>query len=214
MSDSVTTRALFLSSAPLQPDGEGRGTKAAEAALIQAILEAQAPPRLALRAVHGVTTDDLIGLLLEERPALLHFSDAADESGLRLRDREGRPASVSGAALAELLLAIPEIRCVVLGGSGTAPLAAALLGQSDSREAVAALAIAGVIAVEGSIEEETRSAFSQGLYTALAAGESLKSAARLARVQALLMNRADAQRLVLVQRTDDDGALVLCPPPA
>lgn len=202
MAADAPLKVLFLSA---NPANKGRRSlkPESEARILQARFAAQQPQRLTLAAYHEVTNDELLGLVLCHRPTILHFSGHGSDRGLVLLDRAGRATPVPGPALAELLAAIAGVRCVVLNACFARPVAMALLPQTGY-----------VIGIEGVAADDTAIAYAVGLYSALAAGESVASAVRFGRRQAFLQNLPDFKQLSLYHRPDvDPRSICLLPRP-
>ena len=196
-------KVLFLSANP--PGREGRTlAPEREAQILAARFAAQQPQRLTLAAHHGVTNDALLGLVLAHRPAILHFSGHGSDRGLVMLDRAAQATPVSGPALAELVAAVGGVRCVVLNACFARLVAMALLPRTGF-----------VIGIDGVAKDDTAIAYAVGLYSALAAGESVASAVRFGRLQALLEARPDFRQLSLYHRPDvDPRAITLVPRPS
>lgn len=138
----------------------------------------------------AVTAEELSQLLLRHRPNIVHFSGHGTEDGmLVLLDRQGLSYPVPRGALTQLfaLLRKKDLRCVVLN---------ACFAEEQAR--AIAEHIEFVVGISGAIADESSLSFAAGLYTGLAAGETMEDAFALGCIQIGLMNQtqADAPRLL------------------
>lgn len=115
----------------------------------------------------AVSIDDLMRLLTELNPTVVHFSGhgAADE-GLILQDERGQPQVVSGRALAMMIAATTHrVRAMVLNACHGASQAEALLASADC-----------VVAMDGAIGDDAARAFAVRFYGALGYRRSIGNA--------------------------------------
>jgi hypothetical protein len=103
--------------------------------------------------------------LLRHRPAILHFSGHGEAQGLLFETRDGEQHLVPRAALVALLANTPSLRCVVLNACHSAVHAEG-----------STLGAPYLIAMQGTIDDATARAFTQGFYDALAAGHQVEAA--------------------------------------
>jgi hypothetical protein len=174
---------------PLRIDIERREIAAA-------IAMAGARDRLDLRTVDAVRLSDLHDTLLDQEPAIVHFSGhgaastgimVTDES--RRRDLGERPAggtptarTVSPGALTELFgILRKRLRCVVLNACYTEDQARAIAAQ-----------VPCVVGMRGGIQDDAAIGFATAFYRAIAYGETIETAFRLGRNQLRLGGHMDA----------------------
>ncbi|HVB24383.1 MAG TPA: CHAT domain-containing protein [Ktedonobacteraceae bacterium] len=114
---------------------------------------------------------DIAPYLLFHWPHILQFSGHGFSSGdLAFEQEDGEVARVSFQGFAEMLVRFKHtLRCVVLNACYTQPLAGVISQHIDC-----------VIGMSEAISEGAAAAFSRGFYQALAAGESVGEAFRLA----------------------------------
>ncbi|PYE29921.1 CHAT domain-containing protein [Rhizobium sp. PP-F2F-G38] len=108
--------------------------------------------------------------LLNVRPEVLHFSGHGNKGILGFENRDGEFVPVSGEALAELVSLSPTVECVVLNSC-----------FSDSIASLIAPHVAAVIGCDVSVGDSAANFFTRSFYRALAHGETIERAFRLAK---------------------------------
>lgn len=189
-------RLLFLGAAPsdatrLQLDREVRE-------IGQRIDYAQQRKHIHLEQQWAVTAQELSQLLLRYRPNILHFSGHGTADGrLVLVDGQGRSSPVPRVALAQLFALFKKkgLRCVVLN---------ACFAEEQAR--TIAEHIEFVVGISGAIADESSLSFAAGLYTGLAAGETMEDAFQLGCIQIGLMDQTQADAPRLLCRSGVDAA--------
>lgn len=119
-----------------------------------------------IRALWAARPIELLRGLNHDKPAIVHFAGHADGHGLMLADDEDGHVAVSGANLSRLLGGMFGVtRLVVLNACLTDEQSQALVNAAGC-----------VIAMQSPISDVGARRFSQGLYAALAQGQSVYSA--------------------------------------
>lgn len=108
--------------------------------------------------------------MLNVKPEILHFSGHGNKGILAFENRDGKFVPVSGEALADLVSLSPSIRCVVLNSC-----------FSDSIASLVAQHVEAVIGCDVSVGDAAANFFTRSFYRALAHGETIERAFRLAR---------------------------------
>lgn len=109
---------------------------------------------------------DLLGLLREIRPTIVHFAGHADADGFYLTRASGAPAPVTGSVLTQMFGAAgSSVQVVVLNRCITEPLAEALCEF-----------VPIAVGTSAAVPDEGARAFSLGFYGALASSESVANA--------------------------------------
>jgi hypothetical protein len=119
----------------------------------------------------GVRASDVHGLLMEHRPAMVHFTGHGwGEHGVVLEDDDGDSLPVSGADLAEMLGHFrDDIECVLLNSC-----------QSESLIKDVAALIPFVIGMKPGLDDRAAGSFAAAFYEGLANGEDIPWAYGLA----------------------------------
>jgi len=156
-SNPLATKEIDLTREVRQIEARINGVKSREA--------------LTIVPYHAVRPSDLQPLLLQERPQVLHFSSHGSMgTGLLLEDDRGNVAPVQKKALVDMIGMFNEhIQLVVLNACDTDLLARALVQH-----------VACAIGMRTSISDAASIVFAASLYGALALGEPVKTAFRLA----------------------------------
>jgi WD40 repeat protein len=146
----------------------------------------------------GVRARDLHRLLLEYRPAILHFAGHGyGGQGLVLEDDRGDSLPVSSSHLAEMLGQFGhEIECVVLNAC-----------HSEAQLAEIARRIPAVIGMKESLDDRAAVVFAMSFYDSLADGKSIHSAFGVA-CSAVSVNGLALDRIAVLAITDT-GAVSL-----
>lgn len=157
-------RILFLGANPqdttkLRLDQEVRD-------ITSALRQARYRESFDLRQQWAVRVSDLQRALLEHQPQILHFSGhGSRENALYLEDDSGAARPVSGLALAQLLVAFKEVRCVVLNACYSQGQAMAIAEKIDC-----------VVGMSIQIGDEAAICFATSFYQALGYGRDVQSA--------------------------------------
>jgi hypothetical protein len=166
------TRILFLAANSV---GSPMDLEKELSRIQRSLRESREGERLDLKQVWAATVDTLMQAMLEESPAIVHFSGHGRQAGLVLRDDAGEPRMVPGEALASLFqLFTDSVRCVVLNACYSA-----VQGKAIRRH------VPYVIGMSAKIPDEAAVAFSTGFYCGIGAGKEIPFAFELgkARVQ-------------------------------
>lgn len=203
------THVLAFAADPLSapPNGKERRLRAdEEMRLIREKLRAAAFGDLVTFDTRwAARPDDLLQGLNETHPAVVHFSGHANESGLVLVGRNGRPHSVDGPTLARLFTDFkPWVRVVVLSACLTLPLA----------EAIAEV-VGCAIGTRNEISDAAAIEFGAAFYRAIAFGHSVQGAFEQARTALALHHHDDSRypELVARQGVDPSRLMLLQGPP-
>jgi len=138
--------------------------------------------------VHPATrTDDIIPVLLNAQPTIVHFAGHGKAEGALLFESDGGIAApVLIGALASVFKSLGGLDAVVLNSCYSGRYAEALLDSADT-----------VLGCGAAIEDACAIAFSRAFYTALGAGRSVSDGYALARDQLDIDGcRTDELRLV------------------
>ncbi|MEO1391415.1 MAG: CHASE2 domain-containing protein [Cyanobacteria bacterium J06634_5] len=121
----------------------------------------------------ALRTGDIQRALLDEEPAIVHFSGhGAAANGLIVEDKNGKAKLVSTQALARLFKFFKDdVECVVLNACYSEEQAEAIREHIDY-----------VVGMEGDITNQEAIRFSTGFYDALGAGRSYADAAEMGRI--------------------------------
>ncbi|HYU31357.1 MAG TPA: pentapeptide repeat-containing protein [Thermoanaerobaculia bacterium] len=143
---------------------------------------------LVFRQEWAVTIDSLMQSILDESPAMIHFSGHGEESGIILQDPYGNPAPVSTEALGSLFRLFKDtISCVVLNSCFSEHQAIAIRAH-----------IPYVIGVRSAIPDSAAIAFSTGFYKGIGAGRGVPFAFELGKVAMELWGVAGEDSAVLL----------------
>ncbi len=144
----------------------------AEINTIRAILRrAQERERYGIELSLDVTREGFLETLLQEKPAIVHFSGhGVGQNGLLFYGKNGMSELASGDGLANLFrLFSKHIRCVLLNAC-----------YSQEQAVVISQHINYVIGTDNAISDSKAIEFSKGFYTALFNGEDIESAFEMA----------------------------------
>ncbi|GAA1740465.1 CHAT domain-containing protein [Luedemannella helvata] len=158
-------------------------------AILRAVRAGDYRDHLDVVQVPAARYDEVGPNLQRHRPVVVHVGTHGTETGsLVFADGNGRPLDVPARALADLFAShSATIRCVVLNGCFTRPLAEAIAANGPCVVGTSR-AIADALAIE----------FAGAFHTAVANGRSFDEAFTDARIQLDLGDRAGADALVLV----------------
>ena len=176
-----TVSILFLAA---NPDAPVRLKIEEEARAIDKALRAAEYRVFASNTHLAVRIDDLQDLLLRHRPNILHFSGHGTETNeLVFVDAQGNGVPVHGDVLHTLIRILKDnIRCVVLNGCYTAPLAAELAEVIDC-----------VIGIGDAVTDESAIEFSTAFYRGLGYGRTVAEAFQLGQSQITLAGMDEDQ---------------------
>lgn len=160
---SHRVRILFLASNPqtttsLDIEDELRSLEAA-------LRSVRFRDEISLRAGHAVRPDDLIRLLRQEEPTIVHFSGHGSKDGIVLRSETGH-SIVSGEAMARLFRD-RGVALIVLNAC-----------FSDNQAALLKAVVPAVVGTTDALDDEAARRFCTAFYRTLGDGHSLKEAFR------------------------------------
>lgn len=170
----IKIKALFFAAnpdytGPLKLDEEIR-------AITEKIRAAEYRDSLELRSAWAVRPDDLLQLLNEYKPQIVHFSGHGTANGIVLKDRNGQPQVVSTQALKALFTTLKgNIQLVLLSSCYSRLQAQAIVEAIDC-----------VIGMNTVVEDETTTIFAASFYRALGFGDSIQGAFDQGKVALLL----------------------------
>jgi hypothetical protein len=170
-------KVLFLAANPadqtgLRIDVEARDLRE------QLALVKDAKAVIEIEHAWAVRTDQIQREILNSRPEALQFSGHGTTGILAFEDHAGNAVQVSGEALADLISLSQSIKCVVLNSC-----------FSDSIAILVAPHVDAVIGCDVSVGDEAATFFTRAFYRALAHGEPIETAFRLAKNELALTNR-------------------------
>lgn len=162
--------------------------------------------RLALAQHWAVRLDDLSGLLMRERPDVVHFSGHGAASGaIVLVGDDGQPRTVPPEALGKLFRVLRDrVRVVVLNACYSAVQARAIVKQIDC-----------AVGMTAPIGDKAAAFFAAEFYQALGFGKSIREAFDLGVTRLSLEGVADAKNLVKLHKRKgvDPATIVLIADP-
>lgn len=193
-----TVKALFLAANPtsltrLAIDEEMR-------AIEQKVRAADYPDALVFRSSWAVQPDDLLQLLNQHRPQIVHFSGDGSRAGLSLAGKDGQVKLVSTRALEALFVTLKDnIQLVVLNACYSREQALALVTTIDC-----------VVGMKERIHSDAAAIFASSFYRAIGFGRSVQEAFDQGRAALLLEDipRADLP-ILLVRDGVDPGQMFL-----
>jgi hypothetical protein len=140
--------------------------------------------------------DQLVPVLLAERPTIVHFAGhATAQEGLLLEAPDGTAQPVDGALLARIVEQLAGVDCVVLNACWSVSIAQALSNR-----------VGCVIGMGREVSDAAATAFSGVFYNSLAEGASLRSAFDLA-VSHLELTVPDEASTPQIVSTDMAGSI-------
>jgi hypothetical protein len=196
-----TLKALFLAANPasttrLALDEEMR-------AIEQKVRAAEYRDVLVFQSSWAVRPDDLLQLLNQHRPQIVHFSGHSSQSGLCLAGNDGQARLVTTRALEALFATLKDhIRLI-------------FLNACYSREQGQALAktIDCVVGMKGRVHDDAAIIFASSFYRAIGFGRSIQEAFDQGRTALLLEGIPDEDSPeLLVKDGSDPGRIVLIEP--
>jgi len=198
-----TVKALFLAANPtstnrLAIDEEMR-------AIEQKVRAAEHRDVLIFQSAWAVRPDDLLQLLNQHRPHIVHFSGHGSRAGLSLAGNDGQIRLVTTRALAALFATLKDnIRLVFLNACYSREQAQALVTSIDC-----------VVGMKDSIHDDAATVFASSFYRAIGFGRSIQKAFDQGRAALLLegIPEEDIPEL-LVKDGIDPNQIVLIGHPA
>lgn len=158
------TRILFIAANPLNRQALRTGAEGER--IKEEIKLSKGRDRFLFTTNMAVTARSLSRAILQEDPAIVHFSGHGDEEGLCLETDAGLSKAVSAAALGALFKNFATtIRCVILNAC-----------YSKAQAEAIAKYIPAVIGMTQEVKDEVALAFSVGFYQALADGSDIEGA--------------------------------------
>jgi hypothetical protein len=196
-----TLKALFLAANPasttrLTLDEEMR-------AIEQKVRAAEHRDVLVFRSSWAVRPDDLLQLLNEHRPQIVHFSGHSSQSGLCLAGNDGQVRLVTTRALEALFATLRDnIRLVFLNACYSREQGQALVKTIDC-----------VVGMKGRLHDDAAIIFASSFYRAIGFGRSIQEAFDQGRAALLLEGIPDEDSPeLLVKDGCDPGRIVLIEP--
>jgi CHAT domain-containing protein len=158
---------------------------------------------LVFQSAWAVRPDDLLQLLNQYQPHIVHFSGHGSGEGLSLAGDDGRDRLVTTRALQVLFTTLKDnIRLVVLNACYSREQAQALVEIIDC-----------VIGMKESIHDDTAIAFASSFYRAIGFGRSIQSAFEQGITSLLLEGIAEEDiPVLLVKKGVDANKVVLIAP--
>ncbi len=159
-----TIKALFFAANPadtnrLAIDEEMR-------AIEQKVRAAEHRDGLVFQSAWAVRPDDLLQLLNQHRPQIVHFSGHGSETGLSFAGDDGQSRVVTAQALMALFTTLKDnIRLVFLNACYSREQAQAIIGSIDC-----------VIGMKAGIRNKAATVFASSFYRAIGFGRSIQDA--------------------------------------
>jgi nucleoside phosphorylase/tetratricopeptide (TPR) repeat protein len=198
-SGGTMIKVLFLAA---NPAGTSQLALDEEVRAIDAkIRGAEHRDRLTLVSHWAIRLDDLSGLLMRERPQVVHFSGHGAPSGaIVLLGADGKPKPVPPEALGELFRVLKDnVRAVVLNACYSEPQAKRIVKEIDC-----------AVGMSTPIADDHAIAFAAEFYQALGFGKSVKEAVDLGVARLIGEGATDAKNLIkLHKRRGVDPAKVV-----
>jgi CHAT domain len=172
-------------------------------AIEQKLRAAEHRDALVFQSAWAVRPDDLLQLLNQHQPHVVHFSGHGSGEGLSLAGDDGRDRLVSTRALKALFTTLKDnIRLVVLNACYSREQAQALVEIIDC-----------VIGMKESIHDETATAFASSFYRAIGFGRSIQEAFEQGITSLLLEEIAeeDIPELLVKQGVDAKKVVLIAP---
>lgn len=193
-------KILFLAANPLDQDRLALDEEIR--AISQKLRASKSRDQVEVESAWGVRTDDLLQLLNEHKPHIVHFSGHGSKKGeILLLDAGGGSQSVSNEALKALFTTLKDnIRVIVLNACSSEQQAKALTDVIDC-----------AISMETEITDTAAISFASSFYRALGFGRSVKDAFDQG-VVALLLERSHEDhtpRLLVKDGVDPSNLFVL-----
>ena len=162
-------KVLFLSANPVDQKNMRLDIEARD---LREQLELVKDVKLPIDVDHAwaVKVDQIQRAILGSKAAILHFSGHGGQGILAFEDQVGVAVRVTGEAIADLVSLSPSINCVVLNSC-----------FSESIATLVAPYVQAVIGCDSSVGDAAASNFTRAFYRALAHGESIETAFRLAK---------------------------------
>lgn len=166
---SPSMKVLFLAANPADQSGLRLDVEARELRE-QIALVRDVRTSVEIEHAWAVKTDMIQREILNNRPEVLHFSGHGAQGVLAFKNHDGETVRVSGQALADLISLSPSIKCVVLNSCFSNSIAVLVAPHVDA-----------VIGCDVSVGDQAASYFTRAFYRALAHGETVERAFRLAK---------------------------------
>jgi len=148
-------------------------------AIQESIKVARHRDQLAVQVGMAVRYTDLHDLMLEHRPAIVHFAGHGSVNGIALLDEHDRACPVPPGALRDLFGILGnDVRCVVLNAC-----------LSDDQAFAIARHIPCVVGMSGAVLDDVAIEFAASFYRAIADGASVATSLRLGRNRPTLGGR-------------------------
>ena len=172
-------------------------------AIKQKVRAAQYRDTLVFESAWAVRPDDLLQLLNEHRPQIVHFSGHGSNEGLSLVGEDGQTKLVSTRALQSLFRTLKDnIRVVLLNACYSREQARALVETIDC-----------VIGMKESIGDHAASVFASSFYRAIGFGRSIEEAFEQGMTSLLLegIPQEDVPDLLVKEGVDAARIVLIAP---
>ncbi len=172
-------------------------------AIEQKLRAAEHRDALVFQSAWAVRPDDLLQLLNQHQPHVVHFSGHGSGEGLSLAGDDGRDRLVTTRALKALFTTLKDnIRLVVLNACYSREQAQALVESIDC-----------VIGMKESIHDDAATAFASSFYRAIGFGRSIQEAFEQGITSLLLegIPEEDIPELLVKQGVDAKKVVLIAP---
>jgi hypothetical protein len=196
-SSRQSVKALFLAANPATTDRLAIDEEMR--AIEQKVRAADHRDVLVFQSAWAVRPDDLLQLLNQHRPQIVHFRGHGSHAGLSLTGNDGQERVVTTQALRALFTTLKDqIRLVFLNACYAQEQAQALVTTIDC-----------VIGMQQSMRDDAAAIFASAFYRALGFGRSIQEAFDQGRTALLLEGIAEEDVPVLLVRDGVDPARVV-----
>ena len=188
MSNRMETKnVLVLSANPTHPQMSSLKLDR-EASTLKEQLRQVDHPKIDLKVENcwAVRPDQIQMELLNNNPAILHFSGHGDKNLLCFEDREGNPVIVEAAIIADIVRVYGELECLVLNAC-----------YSETVAKACAHHVKAVIGCDVSIDDDAAIAFTRGFYQSIAHGRSVENSFEAAKNEVRMIAPSEADKYVL-----------------
>lgn len=172
-------------------------------AIAQKVRAAEHRDALVFESAWAVRPDDLLQLLNQHQPTIVHFSGHGSGEGLSLAGNDGQDRLVTTRALKALFTTLKDnIRLVLLNACYSREQAQALVESIDC-----------VIGMKESIHDDAAAAFASSFYRAIGFGRSIQEAFEQGMTSLLLegIPEEDIPELLVKQGVDAKKVVLIAP---
>ncbi|HEY0757585.1 MAG TPA: CHAT domain-containing protein [Ktedonobacteraceae bacterium] len=192
-----SVKALFLAASPTNMDR--RAIDEEMRAIEQKVRAAEYRDGLVFQSNWAVRPDDLLQLLNQHRPQIVHFSGHGSQGGLSLAGNDGQSRLVSTRALEALFATLKDnLRLILLNACYSREQAQALVKHIDC-----------VIGMQESSHGDAATIFASSFYRAIGFGRSIQQAFDQGRTALLLEGIPDEIPELLVKDGIDPRRIIL-----